>query len=109
MDTEIMVVEARIFLAKELELQQVIIESDSLPVVQSSLAKEVSGEIGHLVQGILSLMECFSSWKIRHLKRDYNKVAHELVLLDVMSPARCGRVSPSNDETPHPPGLPPML
>ena len=30
------------------------------------------------MKGILSILDCFSSWQIRHLKRDFNKVAHEL-------------------------------
>ncbi|KAF3955652.1 hypothetical protein CMV_019153 [Castanea mollissima] len=59
METEIMAVEVEILLAKELELQQVITEIDSLPVVQSIVAKENSEEIGHLAQGILNLAGCF--------------------------------------------------
>ncbi|KAK9983741.1 hypothetical protein SO802_033266 [Lithocarpus litseifolius] len=77
-ETEALAVEASILLAKELGLQQVIIESNSLTVVQSISSKEVSGETGHIIQGILSILDCFSSWQIRHLKRDFNKVAHEL-------------------------------
>ena len=79
LEIEVMVGETRILLAKEMELQQVIIESDSLSVVQNLLSKEVNGEIGHLVQGNLNILDLFNSWKIKHLKRDYNKVAHELV------------------------------
>ena len=75
-----LVVEAGVLLAKELGLQQVIVESDFLLVVQSILAKEVNGETGHIVQGILSNLDCFSSWQIRHVKRDFNRVAHELAL-----------------------------
>lgn len=69
-----MAVEVEILLAKELELQQVITETDSLPVVQSIVAKENSEEIGHLAQG--------------HLKRDYNRVAHEHACF-----ARCNEIS----------------
>ncbi|KAL0009846.1 hypothetical protein SO802_004954 [Lithocarpus litseifolius] len=36
------------------------------------------GEAGTVVQGVLVLLESFSSWKVQHLKRDYNIVAHEL-------------------------------
>lgn len=88
METEIMAVEVGILVAKELELQKVITETDSLPVVQSIVAKENSKEVGHLAQGILSLAGCFSSWKIGHLKRDYNRVAHELAYF-----ARCNEIS----------------
>ena len=78
LEIKVMVGETRILLAQEMELQQVIIESSSLSVVQNLLSKEVKGEIGHLVQGNL-ILDFFNSWKIKHLKRDYNKVAHELV------------------------------
>lgn len=88
METEIMAVEVGILVAKELELQKVITETDSLPVVQGIVAKENSKEVGHLAQGILSLAGCFSSWKIGHLKRDYNRVAHELAYF-----ARCNEIS----------------
>ena len=66
-----------------MELQQVIIKSDSLSIVQNLLSKEVNGEIGHLVQGNL-ILDFFNSWKIKHLKRDHNKVTHELACF-----ARC--------------------
>ena len=80
LETEMLAVEAGILLAKYLGFQQIIIESDSLQVVQSISAKEVSGETGHIVQGILSNLDCFGSWKIQHVKRDFNRVAHELAL-----------------------------
>ena len=80
LEMEMLAVEAGVLLAKELGLQQIIIESDSLLAVQSISAKEVSGETGHIVKGILSIMDCFSSWQIRHVKRDSNRLAHELAL-----------------------------
>ncbi|KAF3946471.1 hypothetical protein CMV_027266 [Castanea mollissima] len=88
-------VEAGVLLAKELGLQQIIIESDSLLAVQSILAKEVCGETGHIVQGILRVLDCFSSWKIRRVKRDFNRVAHELASMQsVREWGRFGRVVP---------------
>ena len=50
-----------------MELRQVIIESNALLVVQSIMSSEINGQIGHL-----------NNWKIKHLKRDYNIVGHEL-------------------------------
>ena len=38
----------------------------------------VDGSLGHLYQGILAVLNSFSSWKIKHLKREHSKVAHEL-------------------------------
>ena len=61
LEIEVMVGETRILLAKEMELQHVIIKSDSLSIVQNILSKEVSGEIGHLVQGNLNLLDFFNS------------------------------------------------
>ena len=61
LETEVMVGETRILLAKEMELQHIIIKSDSLSIVQNILSKEVSGEIGHLVQGNLNLLDFFNS------------------------------------------------
>ena len=75
-EIEALAVDASILLAKELGLQQVIIESNSLTIVQSISSKEVSRETYHIIQGILSILNCFSSWQIKYLKRDFNKVAH---------------------------------
>ncbi|XP_075645579.1 uncharacterized protein LOC142616661 [Castanea sativa] len=77
-ETEALAIEAGILLAKELDLQQIIIESDSLSVVNSIWSKDSSGGFSHIVNGILSSLDEFSSWQIWHLKRDFNKVAHEL-------------------------------
>lgn len=77
-ETEALAIEAGIILAKELDLHQIIIESNSLSVVNSIRSKDSSGGFGHIVNGILSSLDEFSSWQIRHLKRDFNKVAHEL-------------------------------
>ena len=61
LEIEVMVGETRILLAKEMELQHIIIKLDSLSIVQNILSKEVSGEIGHLVQGNLNLLDFFNS------------------------------------------------
>ena len=77
-EIEVLVVEAGILLAKEMDLHQVIVESNSFSVVQRILSKDLSGGIGHIVHGILDFLEDFSSWQVWHLKRDFNRVAHEL-------------------------------
>ncbi|XP_075636757.1 uncharacterized protein LOC142608995 [Castanea sativa] len=56
-ETEVLAVEAGILLAKEMGLHHITIESNSLSVVQRILSKEVKGEMDHIVQGILSLLE----------------------------------------------------
>ncbi|XP_050280798.1 uncharacterized protein LOC126721784 [Quercus robur] len=86
-ETEALAIEAGILLARELDLQQIIIESDSLATVQRILAKDYSGGLGHIVNGIVNLLDGFAGWQIRHLKRDFNRVAHELAKF-----ARCNNV-----------------
>ena len=87
-ETEALAVEAGILLARELDLQQIIIESNSLAVVQRISSKDYSGGFGHIVNGIVNLLDGFASWQIRHVKRDFNRVAHELAKF-----ARCNNVS----------------
>ena len=40
--------------------------------------KIIGGETGHIVQGILCNLDCFGSWKVQHVRREFNRVAHEL-------------------------------
>ena len=76
--TEAIAVEEGVLLASERELNQVIIESDSLSVVHAVNTSSNIGELGSIIQGITGLLRAFGSWKMKHLKREYNKVAHEL-------------------------------
>lgn len=77
-ETEFLVLEARILLTQEMDLKQVIFESNAFTIVNNIIGNETSGESDHLVQGLSSLLCTFSSWKIRHLKKRYNRIAHEL-------------------------------
>lgn len=85
LEVETIVVECGILLAREMELPLIIIEIDAIAVVQGIEAVGSDGYLGHLYQGIGYLLKSFRNWKIKHLKRDYNKVAHEL--------AQCARRS----------------
>ena len=78
LETKLLAMEAGILLAKDLGFQQIIIESDSLLAAHSISAKIISGEIGHIVQGMLRNLDCFGSWKVQHVEREFNRVAHEL-------------------------------
>ena len=51
---EALVVEERVCLAKELELPQVIIEFDSVVVVEAICSGNCNGVLGSLVQALLS-------------------------------------------------------
>ena len=87
-EIEALAIEARIMLARELDLHHVIVESDSLSVVNQILAKDFSGGLGHIVHGISGFLEEFLSWQVWHLKRDLNRVAHELAHF-----AKCNNIS----------------
>ena len=77
-EVEALAMEWRLILAKEQKISQIILEFDSLIAVHSVIAIETNGCLGHVYQGILSLLSSFSSWKIKHVKRDYNRAAREL-------------------------------
>ena len=79
--TEALAVEEEIRLAMEMELQRIIVESDACGVVNAINESNGSGEFGMVIQGSLELLRSFRSWKMRHLKRDYNRAAHELAQL----------------------------
>ena len=87
-ETKALAIEAGIMLARELDLHQVIVESDSLSVVNRILANDFSRGLGHIVHGISGFLEEFLSWQVRHLKRDLNRVAHELAHF-----AKCNNIS----------------
>ena len=78
LETKFIALQEGVLLTRELKLSHVIIESDSLIAIQSLQALNIEGGVGHLCQGILNLIDSFRSWIFKHLKRDYNKVAHDL-------------------------------
>uniref|UniRef100_A0A7N2R3J5 RNase H type-1 domain-containing protein n=1 Tax=Quercus lobata TaxID=97700 RepID=A0A7N2R3J5_QUELO len=60
---------------------KLIIESDAWSVVKSIIDKETHGSLGHLYSSISQVLESFSRWEIKHVKRGYNRVAQELAQL----------------------------
>ena len=79
--TEAFAVDEGIRLAAVLELQQIIVESDSAGVVEAINESNCNGEFGMVIQGSLELLRSFRSWFVRFQKRDYNRTAHELAQL----------------------------
>ena len=77
-EVEALTVEYGLLLAKEQKLSHIILESDASIVVSNVTAAETSGRLGHVYQGIRGLLSSFSSWNIKHVKREYNKAAHML-------------------------------
>ena len=77
-EVEALAMECGLLLAKEQKLSHVILESDALIVVSKVIVADSSGWLGHVYQGISGLLSSFSSWNIKHVKRDYNKATHML-------------------------------
>ena len=77
-EVEAKAMERGVLLAKELNLPHIILESDALNVVSNITAANFSGCLGHVYHGILSLLSSFSSWSVKHVRRDFNKAAHLL-------------------------------
>ena len=61
LEIEVIAVEKWALFAKEMELQQVIFESDALSIVNSVNAGDKSGYNGHLFQGIWCILNSFIS------------------------------------------------
>ena len=76
--TKALAIECGVLLARDMELSHIIIESDALSAIQGISVAEIEGSLSHVYQGILSSLSSFSSWSIKHVKRDYNRVAHKL-------------------------------
>ena len=76
--TKAFVVDEGIRLAMEMELQRIIVEFDSIGVVDAINESNCNGEFGMIIQGSLELLRSFRSWKVRLQKRDYNRAVHEL-------------------------------
>ena len=79
-EVEAIALENGVLLAQEMNLMDIIVESDWLSVVQS-VQKEIYGALGHIIQGTLSALSTFRSSKIQRLKRESNRAAHELAHL----------------------------
>ncbi|XP_030923348.1 uncharacterized protein LOC115950262 [Quercus lobata] len=75
-EVEALAMECGLILAKEQKLSHIILEFDALTAVTSVTADETNGCLGHVYQGIRSLLSSFSSWNIKHVKRDYNRATH---------------------------------
>ena len=88
-EVEALAMEAGILLAQDMKLSQIIVESDAISIVNSVNENFMEGSIGYLFQGILALLSSFTSWKVNHVNRDYNRVAHELAHLFSFSPLVC--------------------
>ena len=67
-----------VLLASEMKISHAIFESDALSIVQALNQGVVGGEIGLILQDIRIFSASFKWCSFQHLKRDGNRVAHEL-------------------------------
>ena len=79
-EVEVLAMECGLLLAKEHMLSKIVLESDALTAFANVTIAVTGGCLGHVYQGIRSLLSSFSSWKIKHVKRECNRAAHELAL-----------------------------
>ena len=75
---KVFALEQGVLFAQELQLPQVIFESNALAVIQAVNDKVTGSMYGHLIQGILQVCESFESCHIKHLSGSFNSMAHEL-------------------------------
>ena len=69
LEIETIALEKGVILAKEMGLQQIMIETDALTVVQSLAAGDKDGCLSHLLQGISDNLSSFNAWQINRLKK----------------------------------------
>ena len=85
---EFFALEHGVLLAQELNISNVIFESDAASVISSVTHDCNGGVMGHLVHSIVSAKSVFSRCSFHHVKRIYNRAAYELAQF-----AKCNRVS----------------
>ena len=67
-----------VLLAAELEVSHAIFESDALSIILAINDGIHGGELGHIIRNIRELTAVFSWCSFKHLKREGNRVGHEL-------------------------------
>ena len=77
-ETEAIAVEQGLVLAKELGLEKIIIEGDSLLIFQVVEAMDVRGVVGHIIKGIGQGCSNFQEVKVRCIDKNSKKITHEL-------------------------------
>ena len=75
---EVFAVEQGIFLARELQLSRVMLESDALSVINAINDSTFGTYYGHIIQDISHAQSSFDFCSFKHLNRSFNSAAHEL-------------------------------
>ena len=76
--TEAIALQEGVVLALEMRISYVIFESGALSIIQAINEGNLGGELGLIIQSIRDISSSFSWCSFQHLKRDGNRVAHEL-------------------------------
>ena len=76
--SEALALQDGVLLAAELEVSHAIFESDALSIILAINDGIHGGELGHIIRNIRELTVVFSWCSFKHLKREGNRVAHEL-------------------------------
>ncbi|XP_075655169.1 uncharacterized protein LOC142625383 [Castanea sativa] len=76
-ETESMAIEARLLFAKDIDIRDIVVQSDSLILVKALNGTSVPpSAISVVVQGILDLSLSFRKVEFSHVKRQGNRSAH---------------------------------
>ena len=67
-----------VLLTAEMEVSLVIFESDALSIIQAINGGIYGGELGHIIRNIREVAALFSCCSFNNLKKEGNRVAHEL-------------------------------
>ncbi|RYQ98833.1 hypothetical protein Ahy_B07g086653 [Arachis hypogaea] len=83
LSVESMTLRSALILAKNLQLENILFESDSLPFIQVVKAKETIGEIDPILRDIYVLMEGISNSGFTWTHREGNQLAHQVASLAI--------------------------
>ena len=76
--SEALAMQDGVLLAREMEVSHAIFESDTLSIFQAINGGIHGGELGHIIKNIREVAALFSWCSFKHLKREGNRVTHEL-------------------------------
>ncbi|XP_015969530.1 uncharacterized protein LOC107492963 [Arachis duranensis] len=83
LSVESMALRNALILAKNLQLENILFESDSLPFIQAVKAKKTIGEINLILRDIYVLVEGISNSGFTWTHREGNQLAHQVTSLAI--------------------------
>ncbi|XP_023878292.2 uncharacterized protein LOC111990734 [Quercus suber] len=76
--SEALALQEGVLLATEMDVSHATFESDALSIIQAINDGFHAGELGHIIQNIREISAAFIWCSFHHLRREGNRVAHEL-------------------------------